>query len=82
MLPPPLSIPPLLFSIPPLPISSQTVYFPSKSAKTKGEEIMIKSIVLELNGKVLSEQEINSYICVSKVVSDTVNQVYDRFHRA
>ncbi len=43
---------------------------------------MIKSIVLELNGKVLSEQEINSYICVSKVVSDTVNQVYDRFHRA
>lgn len=39
---------------------------------------MIKTVLLELNGKILSEEEIENYVCVSKVVNDTVNTVFER----
>lgn len=39
---------------------------------------MIDKVIVELDGKELTKEEIKQYTCVSRVVSDIVNEVFER----
>ncbi len=39
---------------------------------------MINRVIIELDGKELTKEDIKQYTCVSKVVSDIVNEVFER----
>ena len=38
----------------------------------------IKSVIVELDGKVLTDEEKKDYVCVSKTVREIIDEVYER----
>ena len=46
--------------------------------KKKVKTGKIEKVIVELDGKVLSKEDIKNYVCVSKTVREIVDQVYER----
>ena len=38
----------------------------------------IEKVIVELDGKILSEEDMKNYVCVSKTVREIIDQVYER----